>query len=335
MPRMSTGHTELICPVFEDTWILRGEVGGRPLQLTLLRGSEGLLLLDTGCASDVEGLIVPAFEELKLSLSDLRWIVNTHCDVDHQGGNAGMKARAPSAILACGEADRETIVSPEAIMRRRYDAYREAHGIFYGEEARQWILKESGAEQPPDLTFAGGERLRLGEGRELEIVPLPGHSHGHLGVYDRANRALFAGDALHGSVYHGLDGSEALCPTYLYVPEYLRTADFVRELPLEIYVGCHWPVLRGRSAIVEFCDASRAFVVNAEGSILEALEAEPDGLTLRELCERCGPRLGNWPDAVHTELVFAFNGHMEDLQQRGLAEPVAGTSPVRYRSAQA
>ena len=314
-----------------NTWLLCGEVGGRPLQLPLLRGGEELLLLDTGCASDVEGLILPAFEELKLRLRDLRWIVNTHCDVDHQGGNAGMKARAPAAILACGEDDRDTIMSPEAIMRRRYDAYRERHGIFYGEEARQWILTESGAEQPPDLTFTGGERLRLGKGRELEVVPLPGHSRGHLGLYDRATKTLFAGDALHGAVYKGLDGSEALCPTYLHVCAYLRTADYVRALPLETYVGCHWPVLRGRRDIAAFCEASRAFVVNAEAAILDALEANAGGLTLSELCRQCGPKLGNWPDSVHSELVFAFNGHIEDLEDRRLIEAVDETRPVRFR----
>lgn len=314
-----------------NTWLLCGEVGGRPLQLPLLRGSEGLLLLDTGCASDVEGLILPSFEELNLPLRDLRWIVNTHCDVDHQGGNAGMKARAPSAILACGEGDRKTIVSPEAIMRLRYDAYRERHGIFYGEDARQWILTESGGEQPPDLTFTGGERLRLGDDRELEIVSLPGHSRGHLGVYDRETKTLFAGDALHGAVYHGLDGSEALCPTYLQVPDYLRTIDYVRALPLETYVGCHWPVFRGRADIAAFCEASRAFVVNAEAAILEVLEANTGGLTLRELCRQCGPRLGRWPESVHRELVFACNGHIEDLEDRGLIEAVANTSPVEFR----
>src|ERR1041385_6742565 len=96
-------------PLSSDTFLLRATVSERPLALPLLFGDDGVMLLDTGCAPHVQGVILPALRDLKVASSQLRWIVNTHCDADHQGGNYGMKQFAPRALLCCGDADREQV----------------------------------------------------------------------------------------------------------------------------------------------------------------------------------------------------------------------------------
>lgn len=320
-----------IVPLNPSAWLIVAEVGGRPLHLPVLKGFEGALLLDTGCAPDVESAIIPALAELGIGPSDLKWIVVTHCDVDHQGGNAELKRWAPEARLACGVADRETVESPEALMRNRYDAYAERHRVRYDDQTRASILEAAGAPQPVDIAFSGGEEIHLGDGWRLTVVSLPGHSRGHLGIYDSSAKTLYAGDALHGAVYYGLDGSEKLCPTYLHVSEYLQTVDTVDSMPLETYVGCHWPVMRGSEEIGRFCRESREFVKKVEALILERIQESRAGETLEDLCRELGSRLGNWPEAVNTELRYAFHGHLVDLAERGLIEPAPNTVPVRYR----
>ncbi len=48
-------------------------------------------------------------------------------------------------------------------------------------------------------------------GRILEMVPLPGHTPGSIGLLDRANRLLFSGDALHsGQIWLQLPESSTL-----------------------------------------------------------------------------------------------------------------------------
>jgi glyoxylase-like metal-dependent hydrolase (beta-lactamase superfamily II) len=289
--------------LFDGVYLLEGQVGVRPLYLPVFRGDYGVLLLDTGCAEHVDGLILPGFSELGIKADDLRFVVNTHPDSDHVGGNAGIKCWAPRALLCCGDADRKMIDDPAELFRMRYDAYRR-YSVFYPEQVANNIRRDLGEAQSVDLTFRGGERIRLSLDWELEVLFLPGHSKGHLGVLDHRHRALFGGDAIQGSVYLDVTGKPALCPTYLYPETYLQTCQFIEHLDLESYVSCHWPIKKGQQ-IVEFCQETRAFVQRAE-----RLLKSTDVIGLREACLKLGPQLGNWPEPIHYELAYALAGHL-------------------------
>ncbi|MEM0964763.1 MAG: MBL fold metallo-hydrolase [Verrucomicrobiota bacterium] len=319
--------------VFEGGYLIQAEVGGRPLSLPLLAGETGTVLLDTGCASDVEGVIVPALRAIGLSPANLTHIVITHCDLDHQGGNADMKKIAPQAKIGCGRADAAQVSDPAVIYAERYDAYRAKHGHFYDDDTRDWIMNALGKPQPVDVVYDGGEFIEVSPGWIVEVIHLPGHSKGHLALWDKRHRALFAGDAIHGEVYLDLKGAPALCPTYLQVPEYLNSIRRIEELQPEIYSGCHWPVYRGEE-VSDFCRRSREFVEKAESAILETLKNSDDGMGLTELCHEVGPQLGDWPAEINHELCYAFNGHLKDLVQRGLVEEESDSFPVRYLSVQ-
>jgi glyoxylase-like metal-dependent hydrolase (beta-lactamase superfamily II) len=65
--------------------------------------------------------------------------------------------------------------------------------------------------QEVTFTFVGGEIMRLGRNRILDIWHLPGHSHGHLGVYDRNHRALNYGDAIQRAGYTGRSTEVGRC----------------------------------------------------------------------------------------------------------------------------
>jgi glyoxylase-like metal-dependent hydrolase (beta-lactamase superfamily II) len=289
--------------LFDDVYLLEGQVGVRPLYLPIFRGDYGILLLDTGCAEHVDGLILPGFAELGIKPDDLRFVVNTHPDSDHVGGNAGIKRWAPRALLCCGDADRKMIDDPAELFRMRYDAYRR-YGVFYPEQIANNIRRDLGEAQPVDLSFRGGERIRLSRDWELEVLFLPGHSKGHLGVLDHRHRTLFGGDAIQGSVYLDVSGKPALCPTYLYPETYLQTCQFIEHLDIESYVSCHWPIKRAQQ-IDEFCQETRAFVQRAEG-----LLKSTDITDLKEACLKLGPQLGNWPEPIHLELAYALAGHL-------------------------
>jgi glyoxylase-like metal-dependent hydrolase (beta-lactamase superfamily II) len=289
--------------LFDGVYLLEGQVGVRPLYLPVFRGDYGILLLDTGCAEHVDRLILPGFAELGIQPDDLKFVINTHPDSDHVGGNHGMKRWAPRALLGCGDADRALIDDPGELFRARYDAYRQ-HGVFYSEEVAKNMKRDLGEAQPVDLTFRGSERIRLSRDWDLEILFLPGHSKGHLGVLDHRHRTLFGGDAIQGSVYLDVTGKPALCPTYLYPDSYLQTCQFIEYLPLDAYVSCHWPIKKGRE-IAEFCQETRAFVERADRLLKSAAIT-----SLREACLKFGPQLGDWPESIHLELAYALAGHL-------------------------
>jgi glyoxylase-like metal-dependent hydrolase (beta-lactamase superfamily II) len=305
--------------IFDGVFMLEGVIGGRPLQLMYLRGERASVLLDTGCAGDPAGFIAPQIVQTGGDPSALSWIINSHIDLDHTGGNHAMKRIAPRALLACGDADRDAAADPAVQRRTRYDAYRADHAIFYSPETTTWLEREGGAYEPIDVTFVGGERLLLSDDWLVEILSLPGHAKGHLGLLDHRHKALYGGDAIHGAGCLGLDGTMKLCPTYLHVDDTLATIRLIEHLPITTYIGCHWPVMTG-PAIRDFCAESRAYIERADALMRAALGRQPH--TLRQLCLALGPQLGEWDHstpALDLETVFSLHGHASRLVERGIA----------------
>lgn len=307
-----------------------GAVGTRPLQLFLLRGQDRCVLLDTGCAPDPERLIAPYLAGLGLKPTDVHLVINTHSDLDHCGGNAAFHRLSPTTLFTCGEADRALIEDPQVLYGRRYNAYAGPHGIEYDAATRRWIMEMSGEAHPIDFTWRGGEVLRLSADWSVEIHSVPGHSPGHLAVFDPRSRTALVGDAVHGAGYQNLDGSWAMGPTYLEVAAYLRTIATLRRWGAQILAGCHWPLQQGEAAITAFLDATQQFVERADHVLLEALRGSPDGLTLRELLAMVGSQLGSWPRTADSELVFALSGNLEQLAARGRVAADRSAFPIRY-----
>ena len=89
--------------------ILRIEapLGDRANALFVLHaGGTPALHWDTGTLPDPPGVLSEALRARGTDPARLRFVVNSHADVDHMGGNRAVRALAPSALLMCGEAGR-------------------------------------------------------------------------------------------------------------------------------------------------------------------------------------------------------------------------------------
>jgi len=310
---------------------IEAEVGGRPLYLFAFVG-ERRLLLDAGCASTVDEFIAPSLAGLGLRLRDLDVLVVTHSDLDHQGGAQGLKRANPSLWVTCGVLDIPLVSDPEALIAERYQAYSELHGIGPDDGALNWMRQESGGAVRVDVGWSGGELLELGPDWSVRILHVPGHSVGHVAVYDERSGALFSGDCIQGAVYLGLDGEPKLCPTYTHVNDYLATATLIASLaPRELH-GCHWPAARGPE-VAAFIAETRDYVERVE-HLVRACLAEP--LTLEELIACVNQQLSPpWSDEVAPELVYSVHGHVDRLVAVGDATCLKGPSGrLAYRMAE-
>lgn len=94
-------------------------------------------------------------------------------------------------------------------------------------------------------TVDEGDVLDLGD-RAFEVMHLPGHSPGSIGLWDSKTGTLFSGDALYdGSLLDELPNSN--------VPDYIETMKRLRELPVEVVHGGHEPSF-GRARMIELID---------------------------------------------------------------------------------
>lgn len=99
----------------------------------------------------------------------------------------------------------------------------------------------------PTRILEGGDTIELGD-RSFEVLHLPGHTHGSIGLWDQVNGVCFSGDA----VYAG----EPLLDTTPTsdVAAYVATMRQLRDLPVQIVHGGH-DASFNRAVLIERCES--------------------------------------------------------------------------------
>lgn len=313
--------------LYPGVYQIQSVFGGRNLFQYLFVG-DNVVLIDTGTAETPERVIFPYLNQLRLRPDQLTLAVTTHADLDHQGGNDAIKRASSRTWLACGEADRAMVEDPQALFDLRYNHLLKDHGVGTGVES----LPLAGKIRHMDVSFAGGERIRLTDGWDLEVLHVPGHSHGHLSFYDRKDKAAFVGDAIHGRGCPDVEGVLALPVTYYYVDVYLGTLRYLEGLPIDVLYSGHWPVMRGEE-IREFIAQSRQTVDLFDRVILRSLEIQQQhaGLSLKQLIDAVATKIADLPKEACNFAMFAVKGHMDRLEQMGRVKTVSGAKPVKWQ----
>jgi len=303
--------------LYPNVYQLRSLYGRRNLFQYLFVG-DAVVLVDTGIDETPEKVIFPYFERLKLPLDKLSLVITTHPDLDHQGGNHAIKRAVPQSRLACGEADREMVEDPRTLFQRRYNFAKAEHDIgFDGDEP--W--PEAGKRQPVDQTFKGGEKILVSSGWELDVLHVPGHSHGHLAIYDAKHRAAFVSDALHGRGCPNADGTMGIPVTYYLVDTYLSTLCYFEKLSIDVLYSGHWPTMRGEQ-VSDFIAESRRAVEFIDGALRRDLSRHPEGMSLKELVNSAAAAVGEWPNDSWFLAMFPVKGHLDRMVDEGEARLV-------------
>jgi glyoxylase-like metal-dependent hydrolase (beta-lactamase superfamily II) len=303
--------------IFQHIHQIPSLVADRNLYQYLFVG-DNTVLIDTGASNTPAEAIFPYLKKIGVAPFSLKMAINTHADADHHGGNDALKQAANEMVLACGDSDRAMIEDVDYLFANRYDQWIGDHGVGLGTnpQSSAWVRKMVGTPRRIDLTFCGGEHIAIDDKRSLKVLHVPGHSDGHLAVYDAGNRALFVGDALHGANCPAGNGEPSLPPAYYSVLAYVGTLDFVESFDVEWIYSAHWPTYHG-SQVAEFLCECRKFVNDASAIVWRTLGKHPAGITLKGLIEECAPVLGNWPAANRWLLMYPMHGHLAYLESQG------------------
>ena len=254
-------------------------LGPRPFSQYLLQDHRSLLV-DTGVKETPADVILPALDGLRPD-----FVLISHADVDHFGGNAAIREAAPDAIFCAHEADVPWIEDSELILRERYGWY-EAYGIGYPEETFAWLRDAMGPDVPIDLRLRGGEVFRLGVHLAVEILPLPGHSPGHVGIWEPSSRTAIVMDAVMANGLLDTDGTVIHPPPIVDVAGYESSVRLLQSLAPERLLTAHYDVIEG-AEVGRFLADSLAFVERARRAV-----AAGGDVPLRELLARANAELG-------------------------------------------
>jgi glyoxylase-like metal-dependent hydrolase (beta-lactamase superfamily II) len=283
---------------------IESDLGTRFMCQYVLTGDERTLLVDTGIADTPEQVIGPYLESIGSSLGAIDEIVITHADVDHCGGNRSLRRRHPTARFSCHELDRRWIESNRAMLAENYSWY-ESYGFGPSEEAKRWLREELGGDAPIDVGLRGGETLRLSADWRVEILHLPGHTPGHLGVWDPRSGAVIIVDAVLENGIYDRDGNRLIPPRYYDLEAYRGTIRRLSALGPDLLLTAHYPALDAAAAR-SFLDRSLEFTHTLG-------EAVRDGLgrgigDLWELTRIANERVGPYPDFF--ELGASVRAHL-------------------------
>jgi len=221
-----------------------------------LRGRDRDLLIDTGMG------VASLHDATRHLIEKPVLAVATHTHLDHVGAHHEFEESVVHS------AEHAILTAPETEISLRNEAY------FSAEDRRK--LEEAGYRIPDGsmvtaIPHAGydPERFRLKpakrtrvveEGdvvdtgdRSFEVLHLPGHSPGSIGLWEQATGTLFSGDALYdGPLLDQFGDSD--------VPAYIRTMERLRDLPVRVVHGGH-DASFGRERMIALIDdylASRA-----------------------------------------------------------------------------
>jgi len=217
-----------------------------------LRGRERDLLVDTGMGV---GRLTAEIQDL---LDKPVTAVATHGHGDHMGGHhefADCCAHPLEAPLL--EAPELASLDPHTFWGPAAIASLEKAGYLMDEPYLVTAL-------PPGVALEGfrqkpakvsrlideGDVVSTGD-RRFEVLHLPGHSPGSIGLWEQATGTLFSGDALYdGPLLDELPESD--------IPAYVRTIERLLALPVTVVHAGHDPSF-GRARLQELCRAYLAW----------------------------------------------------------------------------
>jgi len=195
-----------------------------------VRGRDRDLLIDTG-------LGVASLREAAKDLFEKNLLtVATHSHLDHMGGLHEFDCRL------CHPLESELFGTPDSSLRL---VLREEHWLsdyiddldesrllidalpHAGFDPHSWRLQGAN----PTGFLEEGSVIDLGN-RAFEILHLPGHSPGSIGLFELNTGILFSGDALYDDVLlANIPGAS--------IPQYIYTLTRLRQLPLNLVHGGH------------------------------------------------------------------------------------------------
>jgi glyoxylase-like metal-dependent hydrolase (beta-lactamase superfamily II) len=307
--------------------------GLKAVNAYLLQSQEGDLLIDCGW-DDPQSWA--ALTQALAGLGSVRLVFATHVHGDHLGA-AGRIRDGGRAFVTLGLGDRESAVllaTDPGLARSRTRALLRRHGA----DAVASAMDAAATRQPervwlaplPDLFISGGE-LRMA-GHELEVIPTPGHTRGHLCLWDSSAAILFAGDHVlpHITPSIGVEVPDGGLPLL----NFLRSLEQVRELPAKLVLPAHGPAFEDLAGRVdELLEHHRQRLLLCREAVVAGARTAADVARALPWTRR-GRRFEDLDTFNQMLAVAESAAHLELLAERGELGRVMSNSVVTFTPTQ-
>ena len=187
-------------------------------------------LVDSGPPQASPDVIARALAEFDLTPTDVDFVLHTHGHVDHIGGDEPLRAAGKTKLLIHQE-DALFLEDHSRCFDLFYAMGREEGKI---EQEKAAFLKQVGPNLPVDWCLKDKDRIDLGDGVEVRVVHLPGHTPGSVGFYWEKEGIMLAGDSV-----PGLNNPGGSLPIIHDFVAYQGSIEALLAMDLRTLVFCH------------------------------------------------------------------------------------------------
>lgn len=289
----------------------------RRLLNTYLFIADKAILIDSGLAYTPEETIFPYLKKINLPVEKIDWLVVTHASGDHYGGNGAIKRRAPHIKIIAHSRDAPAIASHDQFIREHITALKDDGIPVPAIQADdRGFLDLNGVETAIDWVVQGGEKIKLSANSPVALIHVPGHTPGHLAVYEPIQGALFCGDAIMGRGIPDISGRLVMPPHYFDVHQYLSTISLALLLKPQYIFLTHYPPIAHHD-VMAFLDSSRTFVLEFHALLMDFLRKSRKPLSIIDIIPFAQKSLGI-PDSEY-QYGLLIRAHLQMLVDFGQA----------------
>ena len=217
----------------------------------LVRLESGWMLIDCGMQTEAcFQALTRALEGLAVDWTEIRQIVLTHIHPDHIG-LASRAAALSGAPLHLHRADDQLLADITDLERHR--AWQREVLTLAGVSTEMIALvgsslveiEQSFERIAPDRLLSGGESFATAHGA-LQVIWTPGHSPGHICLYDPVRRVLISGD----HILEHISPNIGWQPGRDVLGEFLSSLDLIAGLEVDLILPSHGAPFSGHRAWV-------------------------------------------------------------------------------------
>lgn len=286
-----------------------------PINVYLIN-DDPITLIDAGPnLPDSEENMEAYLESMGLCFKDIKRLVITHAHPDHIG-LARRIQELSGAEVYLHKLEVEKLRMQNALANERANLLRQA-GVpgnvveqmaKWSKEARGWFLTR--IDPNTVIPLQGGEILDFASG-SLEVIFTPGHSPGHICLYEPDHKILFSGDHILANISPNpllelSPGGQGRCKSLL---QYLDSLQKITQKPLEMIYPAHGSPF---SDYPEVLDRFYQYFRQREEAVYQLMEQQ--GKTAYDIsCEL-------YPDTQGIDVFLAVSramGHLDLLVEEG------------------
>jgi glyoxylase-like metal-dependent hydrolase (beta-lactamase superfamily II) len=234
--------------IMPDIYQFKIPIPNNPLEYTniyLIKGDKEHLLIDAGVGTE-EALqsLKKQMRETGLELEDISQIIITHNHYDHFGLADTVKGLSNARILL-HEKDKDPFnpdgLTPEEITER-IENWNHTNGLTAYETTPSQTGPPAGVRRAnpilPDVTLYGGEIITCGE-FNFQIIWTPGHSPGHVCLYEPNYNVLISGDHILPIITPSIQIFPMSSANYNPLGDFIDSLKRIKQLEIKIVLPAH------------------------------------------------------------------------------------------------